>query len=217
MNTPRGRGGARVRPEGGPAFGFGPQGARGSRGLAQAWASARAPAGGWGPDSPESQGSLAGQGDRVRWSRRIRRPPARPFLLSARLPLGRPSPPVDRRACQGRPTPKGLRGAHADPHGPGVRQRGTSAAQAWRALQKGRRAGWHVPGVLWALRPCDDAVSPTFSSASMWRRSNGNCPAGRRGGLRRCPTPELPARILPNARVSVWGSQHALSRLPPAS
>lgn len=147
-----------------------------------------------GPDSPESPGSLAGRGGRARWSRRTRRPRAHPFLLSARRPLGRPSPPVDGKACRDSPVPGAARGgAGADPQRPTVKPLRPRPGQPDRtglSLPASHCANripekWSqgcASRVVLSGAPCggqrEDQGSPTFISAPKWRRSNGNCPTG---------------------------------------
>lgn len=69
-----------------------------------------------------------------------------------------------------------------------VRQRGVSGAQAWQAFcctpgsPHKTTPGWPVPHVGWTsgVRSAQrrGQGSPTFSSASSWRKSNGNWPTG---------------------------------------
>ena len=98
-----------------------------------------APVGVPGPHSPESPGSRVGRGGQAHRSRRILRPRAHPFLLSAQLPLGPPSPPVDGNAC-GRQSGSwwlpAWGGVGTEIPGPGEAARGF-AAQAWPAHRTG--------------------------------------------------------------------------------
>lgn len=158
----------------------------GTRALGQAWAGMCV------GSLPGSQGSPVGRVDRECWSRRTRRPRARPSPLSARHAPGHPSLPVDRKACLRQSGSRGWHSAGADPTSPELGGRGS-----WRPLGPGR--AWRPPAAHeWPAKPLrrrpalrgvpsggapgsaqrGEGVPPTFISAPSWKRSSGNCPAG---------------------------------------
>lgn len=101
----------------------------GTRALGQAWAGMCV------GSLPGSQGSPVGRVDRECWSRRTRRPRARPSPLSARHAPGHPSLPVDRKACLRQSGSCGWHSAGADPTSPELGGRGS-----WRPLGPGLAA-----------------------------------------------------------------------------
>ena len=119
-----------------------------------------------GPHSPESLGSQAGRGVQAHRSRKILRPRAHPFLLSAQRPLVPPSAPVGGNACGRQFGSRWLPawgGVGTAAPGPGEAAR-FFAAQAWPARRTGLSLptshcvhqvpekwsqGWRALGVLW--------------------------------------------------------------------
>lgn len=148
----------------------------GTRALGQAWAGMCV------GSLPGSQGSPVGRVDRECWSRRTRRPRARPSPLSARHAPGHPSLPVDRKACLRQSGSRGWHSAGADPTSPELGGRAWRPPAAHERPAKPLRRRPALRGVPSGGAPGSaqrgEGVPPTFISAPSWKRSSGNCPAG---------------------------------------
>lgn len=161
----------------------------GTRALGQAWAGMCV------GSLPGSQGSPVGRVDRECWSRRTRRPRARPSPLSARHAPGHPSLPVDRKACLRQSGSRGWHSAGADPTSPELGGRGS-----WRPLGPGLAAPR-------STRAAREAAPQTAGAAwgAQWRCSGQR--SARGGGathLHLGPQLEEVERELPCGRECVW-------------
>lgn len=172
----------------------------GTRALGQAWAGMCV------GSLPGSQGSPVGRVDRECWSRRTRRPRARPSPLSARHAPGHPSLPVDRKACLRQSGSRGWHSAGADPTSPELGGRGS-----WRPLGPGLAAPR-------STRAAREAAPQTASAAwdAQWRCSGQR--SARGGGathLHLGPQLEEVERELPCGRECVWPQRGGVRpRLP---
>lgn len=190
----------------------------GTRALGQAWAGMCV------GSLPGSQGSPVGRVDRECWSRRTRRPRARPSPLSARHAPGHPSLPVDRKACLRQSGSRGWHSAGADPTSPELGGRGSwrplgpglAAPRSTRAGPRsrsadGRRCMGCPVAVLRAALSAGRGCHPPSSRPPAGRGRAGTALRERvrvaSAGGRPAPSAAHgppPALFLSNCRVSVW-------------